>query len=263
MDVDTAKCVAVGLPNVARLCATEQVPLSVFLLPGKAIRKRDIVAPSRQGRNSSTEGNSLSPVEKLGIPWTVRTVVRNERLHPLIAKSRVWNEHPPDFVGLHGTWNHSEWCAGSRFDEQSLEAGILWGVKTLRPFLSDELGFASPCSNTPIELKNVLVRNGFALLADEISPGVHRTTISPEGLRAVSTGICGPAGEGFLEYCTARRLSLRETMERFDEMLGEADNAVVYGHPFFDGDKGLSLLSEFVGQVKKRGHTWEPIFRGE
>ncbi len=259
MDVDTAKCVSVGLPRIAALCANKKVPLSVFLLPGRAIRRKDIFFRSAQGRESSKQKTALSPAEKLGLHWVFRTLFANERLHRLITRSGLWQQYPPHFVGLHGTYNHSSWCAGVSFEPEKIDAGLIWGIKKLESVLSSNLGFASPCSNTPPLFEEALVRLGFKYLADGIAPGLHNRESAPGGLELISTGICGPNGEGFLESCHAQRLSEIEVMNKFDELLANSEEGVIYGHPFFDGDIGLQLLEKFIDEVKKRGHSWVPM----
>lgn len=261
MDVDSAKCLLVGLPNILKLCEQFNVPVAIFILPGKAINRIDLFARSEQGKNSSMKGNSLGPKTKLGYGWLARTLILNESLYKIIPKVSHLFHSELVTIGLHGGFNHSSWCRGMDSEKNNLDVQINWGLSKIGKFLAKNPGFASPCGLTPSNLESVLVSSGFKYLADDIRQGKHDSFYSRSGIKRIPTGICGPGGEGFFEMCTARRLSFREMMFLFDKLLGGADNAVVYDHPFFAGDKGLEMLSYFIKSVNSRGHTWSPMMQ--
>jgi peptidoglycan/xylan/chitin deacetylase (PgdA/CDA1 family) len=267
-DVDTHRCLALGVPELLKLGARLDVRFTFFVNMGRAVSRPQFVGKLLRARGGGRNGRRvyrLSSMQKLGLRDYLTAAVLNPKVGSSYGCVLRETEARGHEIGLHGGRNHAGWQSSGRFWSRSkLESEVAWGLAALdAACLSRPVGFASPGWQGSIELVSVLEEYGFHYVADAHGVGLER--VGPWGrnrsLIEVSTGILGePGGVGYLEYMRARGHSDGEVLADFAARLDATrDFAVVYDHPFYAGLRELATIEAMVGAARERGFEVVPL----
>jgi len=178
-DVDTHRCVHVGMPALSELGRRLDAPFTFFVNMGRAVSIPTVVrgwgAANRAVANGAKPRTAakLSAREKLGWPGYLKAAVVNPRVGATaidVIRSAAADGHE---IGLHGGTNHQVWQSEAiRWSPERLSEEI----DAVLPALSESLGgtpplgFASPGWSTSDSLPELLAARGFRYLADLHGP---------------------------------------------------------------------------------------------
>lgn len=257
-DVDTTKCMQVGVPALLDFAKEEGVRFTFFVNMGRAVAYgntlKSVVAGKRRRRENSVK---LSVPRKLGLAWLLETLLLNKNVglgSTAILKRALKEGHD---VQLHGGTNHGAWIHDFyAWDKERIRREVEWGVEAF----SRELGqfpyvFSAPGWASSDVLLEILGEFGMRGSADR--HGVRaQGVIVQEDVVLVPTHFCGePGGVGYFEHLVA------SGREKYINWLAEWDEEArvdgqsfmsVYDHPAFAGGEGLVLLQMAVGWAKSR-----------
>lgn len=258
-DVDTHRCLRVGIPNLIDLGQELDVSFTFFVNMGRAIIRshslQKLVSPNPK---QAVKIVKLSNLKKLGVVDYVITSV----LNPEVGSSQLnvikYLYQTGHEVGLHGGMNHALWQnSGAEWSAEKIQKEIEWGLKKLAQARIDKpLGFASPGWQGSPNLHIILERLGFRYVADVHSDN-YEDIVKPNtklNLIEVPTNIVGePGGVGYIEHLRARGLEDGQIIQDFKRRLEGKKLAVVYDHPYYAGIQELPILKKIILTARSMG----------
>ena len=262
-DVDTDLCLREGGEPLCAVAERHGVALTFFVNPGRAIDRGLLLreAISRRAVHGDTErAPAFGSVKKLGLGETLRLLVTNPRNLPAQAamiRRIIDGGHE---VGLHGGHNHATWqrhaCDWSR---ERVAAEVAWGKARLEEATGRAVtSFASPGWTSPPALADVLVSQGFDVMADARDKGGAPERLwTPSGeIASVPNTLAGePGGVGYLESRKAAGLTNDTILAEFDErLLDRLPYLCLYDHPFYAGRHAVGLFERMVELILARGY---------
>jgi peptidoglycan/xylan/chitin deacetylase (PgdA/CDA1 family) len=284
-DVDTHRCVRVGMPALSELGRQLEAPFTFFMNMGRAVSIPMVVRGWGGVASERRNAAKLSARSKLGWAGYARTALTNPRVGSAaldVIRESLGDGHE---IGLHGGTNHQTWqgeadCWSADRLISEVDAVL---PRLCQAFASAGLttpgpaGFASPGWTTSSALPALLADRGFCYLADQHGPapaeasgpaGAHGPAAGASGpavetsgpaagaFRSVRTQLTGePGGVAYLEHLRASGLDDDAVVERFTEDLHRAGpHVIAYDHPYFAGVRELDMVRRMVDTARGAGY---------
>lgn len=254
-DVDTHKCIKVGVRNLTNLAKKHNAKFTFYVNAGKSVDPySSLITMFNSGRqvDSKQTAPSLSALKKLGVYEYLYAAIIN----PVVSdygsdEIRLLLSHGHE-IGLHGGKNHELWY--QKFDNWSMkniESEVMWGLEKLRALgVSHIPGFASPHWKSNKNLAKILKNNGFSYFSDV--HGTKRVQVGKNMIDSVSVNISGePGGVGYFEYCSASGMKDSEVISDLFSRVDSAKYSIVYDHPYYAGVEKIDLIEKVLIYAKK------------
>jgi peptidoglycan/xylan/chitin deacetylase (PgdA/CDA1 family) len=259
-DIDTHKCIQVGVPNLIRLATELDTPFTFFINMGRGTSRRNVIKKIFFPGNGSTtlKTQKLSNLNKLGLWNYLVMALVNPRVgasHPNIIRKLDAAGHE---IGLHGGSNHGLWQNESHnWEKERFLEEVNSALNSLARLIGKiPAGFSSPGWQGSEKLHSILESLGFLYVAD--AHGQNLTSIThaeaSTSLLQVPTNILGKSGGiAYLENLRAREMDDKAILNDFSTQLNGKSLAIVYDHPYFAGIRELPILKEMVGLARSKG----------
>jgi|TARA_B110000263_G_scaffold171875_1_gene149835 peptidoglycan/xylan/chitin deacetylase (PgdA/CDA1 family) len=259
-DVDTPKCVKVGIPNLISLSKELDVPFTFFINMGHGTSRWSFIKNLSFFNSTTTKHSAqkLSNLNKLGLSDYLKMAILNPQVgnsYPNIIQSLENSGHE---VGLHGGSNHGEWQYESdTWNKKKFLDEIVSSLNSLNKCINNKpTGFSSPGWKSSNELHQILESLGFLYIADAHGEHHEKITIAQNSskLLQIPTNILGePGGVAYLENLRAQRMNDSSILKNFSKRLDGKTLAVIYDHPYYAGIKELPILKAMIKIVQARG----------
>lgn len=255
-DVDTHVCLSKGMPALLKLAKEEDIKFTFFINMGKGFDRfnsiKNILTRFIKKQDDQKPQN-LSMFDKLGKWESLIASFINPTVGARYVKVLQQASKEGHDLGLHGGKNHAHWEKQAlSWSYEKLYSEVLFGVEMFKKAgLPKPTSFASPAWVSPINLEDVLVKQGFTSCAntkDILSDGIskHHT------LTEVTTNILGKAADvGYIENLVALGFNDSAIIEDYAKQLTTKQNlAIVYEHPFYAGVHKIELLRQMIRKAK-------------
>ena len=259
-DVDTPKCIQIGVPNLIKLSKELDVPFTFFVNMGRGTSRRSFIKKNLfiKKNNAGDSTQKLSNLSKLGLWHYLFMAITNPQVgnsHPKIIQDLEMSGHE---VGLHGGSNHGEWQNESHsWSKQKFLDEVAPALQSLTKYLGKKpTGFSSPGWKGSIHLHGILESLGFAYVADAHGGDLKNITCAQNAstLWQVPTNIIGePGGVAYLENLRALGMDDKGILKDFTSRLNGEPFSVIYDHPCYAGIKELPMLKEMIALVRSKG----------
>lgn len=263
-DIDTHTCLTKGVPNLLDIFREYDARCTFFVSMGTAFNRsiffKEYIKGCLFGVQRTTGVFSMS--SKLGLSDSINTILFN----PVIgsAQGQILHKMIVDGheLGLHGGKNHASWEKNAKkWKIPKITAEIQYGLDNFkRLMLPQPVSFASPCWQSPKELNNILLDNGFSILADTYSTQ-GRPYKNSFGLIQYPVNLLAKQPTvGFIENLRALGYSSNEIISEFEKQLNSDGNyKMVFDHPFYAGVKELDIISKMLEICVKNGYRIESL----
>ncbi|WP_353571219.1 polysaccharide deacetylase family protein [Candidatus Albibeggiatoa sp. nov. BB20] len=251
-DIDTHICMAQGVPALLTLAEQMQVKFNFFVNMGRAVSHVQTLKEMWQKKNASSPITAkLSNTQRLGKKGYIKVAASNPPVginYPKILQRVIKEKH---HLGLHGGRNHALWQRKAHtWNIEKLRNEIEWGIKQLRVAGIENINsFASPGWNGSQYLPQILMENGFQILADQHDIDLHKIEkIQDTSLLTVPTNLLGePGGVGYIEYLRVRYKTDETMLNVFSQDLQKHPHlAVLYDHPVYAGMQELEFVRKLI-----------------
>ncbi|QWF16044.1 hypothetical protein [Lysobacter capsici] len=270
-DVDTWSCAHRGIPFLLDYAGQIGARFYFMVNMGRAVSRvmflRNIMRGSNAAETTSKRIEKLGSLRRLGVDGYLHTAVLNPQVGRTAGHILRQAQRTGHVLGLHGGRNHGEWQWGAHgWSAARLRAEIGWGLAAFEQAgLERPSGFSSPGWNSPAQLPDVLIEQGFEALYDSHrSDELLDASLRLRGLHDINTAFAGePGGVGYFENCLVRGIDAAAAAEHIVSILRSRPNAhgVVYDHPVFCEGVGQELFRATLDAVKLRGvNLMAPIF---
>lgn len=257
-DVDTHLCLSKGVPNLMLLANKYQAEFTFFINMGRAFDRRLLIKEKYAAFfNKQPKPHGFFPMfYKLGFMHSIYAMGCNPIVgakHKKILHQLTVAGHE---LGLHGGKNHADWEKNAKnWSSESIFQEISYGLDHLkRHSFPNPVSFASPCWQSPEELPDIILKNGFSILCDEYADGDFSK--DKAGLSRFHVNIIGKQGNiGFIENMRALEYTTEQIMESFEKQLNMPGNfKMVFDHPLYAGIRELPLLSQMLEMCISKGY---------
>jgi undecaprenyl phosphate-alpha-L-ara4FN deformylase len=262
-DIDTPKCLQVGVPNLLKIARKHNVKFTFFLNCGKATSRIEAAKKliSKAYRKPTPEQNiapHLSAFQKLGIFHFCKVALLNPKLHSYRKEIEELANSQCE-LGLHGGSNHGMWLNhAASWPKEIVIKEMKFGLRSLEKIVPNKkiLSFASPGWATSQQVEEAARELGFTYLCDRHTNQPDERILTKGNLTTIPTNILAEeGGVAFFENCTARGLSQQQTLEEFFQKVSQRPNlAIVYDHPHFSGTQSLQLLDTLITRLKNENY---------
>lgn len=255
-DIDTLACIEQGVPALLRLAQELGVRFSFYINMGYSFNLRNALSRFRKGAESNNIVK-LTPIEKLGLRKFLKTII----LNPPVGASnismleRIVEEGHE--LGLHGGFDHTQWQhflpeqRNGGFTEMFDQAYVLY-----KKYFGAPAGFCSPGFKHNAMVYGLLQEYNFSYVSDLC--GDHPIAKAEFGgkqfsMNQIPVNLVAPYSVPILEYYYALEMPTPQIITEVSHKIENRDFAVFYGHPCFEGKKGLAIMRQFlVSLVKTR-----------
>lgn len=260
-DVDTHRCLKVGVPALREIARRTGVPFSFLVNMGRSTSRLMAVASLVRGGRAarrSTEQSvlRLPTLRKLGVRGVAEVLVAN----PLVgargtAEIRRLVEAGHE-VGLHGGRNHRVWQQrATGWPESRVRDELAWGLDRLATAgVAGPVGFSSPGWTRPDGLASNAGPLGISYVADIHDPAREGVDVSGPVAEVVTNIVGEPGGVGYLEWMRASGAGDDEIVaDLVDRLRRVRSSAVVYDHPYWAGVHEADLVERLVHTARAEG----------
>jgi peptidoglycan/xylan/chitin deacetylase (PgdA/CDA1 family) len=255
-DIDSLACVKNGLPGLLRLADRYSFPMTFFVTMGRPIMRRLALARFFAGNRSS---GGLSPVERLGVKGAFETFLFNRTVGVTCAgmlKRLLEKNHE---LGLHGGKNHAWWqryvqTAGIEAVRKDLD----WGYRAFVKLFGKPAGFAAPGFVWSTSTLECIDEKAFLYASDMDGTRPFHPDSGGKMFShwQVPVTVSGPSHIPFIEWACMQKHSEQDFLAELELKLGPDAPAVLYGHPCWDGTKGIAYLSTAIEYLLDKGYTF-------
>jgi hypothetical protein len=257
-DIDTLKCITVGVPNLVELSQRKKVKFIFFMNSGKSIHRYYSVKDNF--RIKRKQSKSMSPVEKLGWYFLAKTIVLNPKLRRYRKQIKSITESG-NTIGIHGGRNHKSWELNiNKWNKSKIKKEIIWSRESLSKLIPNEKieNFSSPAWQTNDLVMQVCEELGLRNLHD--SRFGKNIECSSQGMMIHHTDLCEKkSGIGYIEFLIQQKLSKKEIFKKIvNELEIKHGQLTLYDHPVVAGIIGLDLIEEVIDWCQKNQIIIEP-----
>lgn len=261
-DIDSPKCIEVGVPNLLRLAREKNVKFNFMVNCGRSIDfrlslKAAICKSPTPAGEAAARAPRLSARRKLGLYHYIHCALMNPRLSAVYPDQIRRLKDEGHEIGLHGGRNHETWARRVHtWSVDQIADEIAWGLERLAEFGIVPEIFSSPCAVSDARVHEALSRfKNFRYISDQLEP--HRFEprhLSP--VHEVPVALSGEGGIAFVEQQIALGRDTQTAGEVFRERLRAYPMQVIYDHPYVAGDEGLAITSRLLDVALEEGYTF-------
>ncbi len=255
-DIDTHLCMARGVPALLDLAQQLEVKLNFFVNMGRAVSRWQTLKQFWQSTHTPTAAK-LSNLKRLGKYGYLQAAL----LNPLVGKAyphilqRIIDEG--HHLGLHGGQNHALWQRNAHnWTQSKINDEIHWGIKQLHQAGIEQINsFASPGWNNSAYLPQILIENGFTIVADLHGEQYQHIEILQDKLISIPTNLLGePGGVGYVEHLRVYYQTDTAMINRFiTDLQKHSQLAVLYDHPVYAGIQEINFMYFLINTAKEQG----------
>jgi peptidoglycan/xylan/chitin deacetylase (PgdA/CDA1 family) len=255
-DIDHRVCITDGLPRIRAVCRDFAVPNTFFVNLGRSTNLREWLGSGiTRSRAKLADRDAVHLIKKTGWPrFLVETALARPVGLSLVPDLQALQAEGHE-LGLHGGMDHVVWSR--RFHElpdEDLSADVQDSYGHFVRHFGRPMGFSSPGFYSDERVMLLLDRLGFQYNGDAIGGTPHRATAAGRPLRhwTIPVTLSGPRTIPFLEYHGARGTPEAEVLDLLDQHLAAHDEAILYGHPCYEGVRE-GLLRKVFARVVEHG----------
>lgn len=259
-DIDHRACITDGVPEIIEVCRRLGVVNTFFVNMGRSTNLREWISKGGLKGSKAKLGDmdAVHLIKKIGWPRFVAETLLSRPVGRSLPRQLETLAEAGHELGLHGGSDHVVWSR--RFAElpyEVLQADVTTTYEEFRALFGRPAGFTSPGFKSDERVTRLVESLGFDYDGDAIDGVPHRPKVQGRPARhwRIPVTICGPRTVPFLEWHGARGTPEQTVLDELDKVLDGQSQAVMYGHPCYEGVRS-QLLERVFRHVLDRGYRF-------
>lgn len=259
-DIDHRACITDGVPEIIEVCRRLGVVNTFFVNMGRSTNLREWIGKGGLKGSKAKLGDmeAVHLIKKIGWPRFVTETLLSRPVGRSLPRQLETLAAAGHELGLHGGSDHVVWSR--RFAElpyEVLQADVTTTYEEFRALFGRPSGFTSPGFKSDERVTRIVESLGFEYDGDEIDGVPYHPEIQGRPVRhwRIPVTICGPRTVPFLEWHGARGTPDQAVLDELDKVLDGQVQAVMYGHPCYEGVR-WQLLERVFQHVLDRGYRF-------
>jgi peptidoglycan/xylan/chitin deacetylase (PgdA/CDA1 family) len=266
-DVDSNSCVTNGLPALVGLADRYSIPMTFFVAMGKAILRKNALLNFIRGvfphiACEARDARAPNAVKRLGLSEALKTFILNPDIGITHAGEFTALLEKKHELGLHGGKNHAWWQVyAAAAGTGAVREDLSWGYDAFTRYFGKPAGFAAPGFAWSETTLSCIDEKGFLYASDMEGESPFRPLVGGRRFAhwQIPVTVQGPSHISVVEWACMHKQSEQDFIAELDlklKAVAPASPAVLYGHPCFEGTKGLAYLDTAVGYLLDRGYSF-------
>jgi hypothetical protein len=251
-DIDTIKCIEVGVPKLINLAIEKRVRFLFFINAGRSIHRfYSIFKKNKIIKNP----NQMPVIQKLGIFYVFKSLIFNKKMYKYSREIQDIVKFG-QVLGIHGGKNHKTWEKnGSLWNYEKIFTEIKWAQDKIKKVVPnvDLINFSSPAWQTSADVISACEKLGFKNVYD--SRNGKNIETNNKKIRIINTELCEPFnGIGYLEFLITKGYEHQIIVnEIINQLKIKEGKVVLYDHPVIAGVQGIEILSSVIDWCQDNG----------